>query len=389
MTPRCRSVKGLAAVAAAALMLAGCGSSSGDAKVAGPAKTQGVTKCQASKFGPITRCDNFYKDYWPTLNTNLNALYKQALATDGGKLVVWDWYELSPQLISAFTKRFPGIKIKTRGLTYNLSSAIISAKATGARNTDVVSGSITSMTQMYDQGFWEKVDWTKYGVPKEWFNLGAPELLPDSFNGTLVSYNTSKVQNAPTSWDDYLKPEWAGKTAMASYESQDFTGYGMKYGKDKMVQLIKNLKSQGKLTVTDNPGPLLSGGDKPVMFNGPQFDPNPKLAVTAVQTENAYAQFSGVNKYGTNKPAAELFLLWNAYDPDWLKQRMTDKHLITLQTPFPGLPQSVFDQGTGVLARNRKALFDAVDKGWAIFETQANRDQYNALIKAASAALGQ
>ncbi|MBO2464899.1 ABC transporter substrate-binding protein [Actinomadura violacea] len=381
---------GLAAVfVAGPIALTGCDGGSSSSKVVGPVKTAQPVKCDAEPFGPITRCKNFYTAYWPTLKANMDALYKHALETDGGQLVVWDWYELSPDLIKAFTKRFPGIKVKTRGLNYNLSSAIISAKATGARNTDVVSGSITSITAMYDQGFWEKVDWTKFGVPKEWFDIGAPELLPDSINGPLVAYNTAKVKSVPTSWTDFLAPQWNGKIAMSDYEAQDFSGYGMKYGKDKMVQLIKDLKGRAGLTVTNNPGTLLANGDKPVMINGPLFDPNPKLAVSPVDTENMYVQFSGVNKYGSNKPAAELFLLWNAYDPDWLRTRMTDKRFLTLQTPFPGLPESVFQPSSGVLKRNQAALFTAVRNGWTIFETQANRDKYNELIKAADDAMGK
>lgn len=374
----------IAVLTAAGLMTSACGSTGTTSTVAGPAKTQAAaTACKAAKLGPVTRCENFYTDYWPTLNANLNALYEEARKTDGGRLVVWDWYELSPDTIKAFTTRFPGLTVKTRGLTYNLSSAIISAKATGERNTDLVSGSITSITAMYDQGFWEKVDWTKFGVPKEWLTVGAPELLPDSVNGPLVKYNTTKVKSVPDTWEAFLSPEWKGKLAMASYDSQVFTGYGMKYGKDKMVKLIKDLP----LTLTDNPLSLLSGGDKPAVFGGPLYDANPDLAVSPIQTENMYLQFSGVNVDGKNKPAAQLFALWNAYDPDWLKLRMTDKRFTTEQTPFPGLPSTVFDQANPLIKRNQSAFFDAIGKGWALFETQANRDQYNDLIKAAQEAI--
>ncbi|NUR86167.1 MAG: hypothetical protein HOY71_18970 [Nonomuraea sp.] len=373
-------------VAALILAAAGCGEgTTQQSAVAGPAKTQAATVCKAVKLGPVTRCENFYTDYWPTLNANLDALYKQAKQIDGGRLVVWDWYELSPDVIKAFTTRFPGLKVKTRGLTYNLSSAIISAQATGERNTDVVSGSITSITAMYDQGYWEKVDWTRFGVPKEWLTVGAPEMLPDSLNGPLVRYNTKKVDKVPDTWDAFTSPEWNGKLTMAGYDSQVFTGSGMTSGADKMVQLIKDLKPA--MTLTDNPTPLLAGGDKPVQFGGPLYDANPNLAVAPVQTENMYLQFSGVNAYGTNKPAAQLFLLWNAYDPDWLKTRMTDKRFLTEQTPFPGLPKSVFDQASPLVKRNQDALFQAIDKGWAIFETRDNRDQYNKLIKAAQSAI--
>ena len=164
-----------------------------------------------SQWGPVTRCENFYDDYWPVIDEKLDALYEEAKKTDGGRLVIWDWYEQSPDVVAAFNERFPDIKVVSRGLTYNLSSAIISAKASGERNTDIVSGSITSMTAMYDQGFWQDVDWTTYGVPKEFFTIGAPELLPDSWNGSLLQYNTDEIATVP---------ELARRPARARLEGQ-------------------------------------------------------------------------------------------------------------------------------------------------------------------------
>src|SRR6478735_8249497 len=106
-----------------------------------PAASGGAPVCDAVEVGIVTRCENFYTDYWPGVNTALDALYQEALATNGGEIVIWDWYELSPDVISAFTTRFPGLKIKTQGFQQNLSSAIITAKETGTENSDYLSGS--------------------------------------------------------------------------------------------------------------------------------------------------------------------------------------------------------------------------------------------------------
>lgn len=378
---------------ACALLVSGCGDDTDQPAandLVDTAAQSGTTEktCDAVKLGPITRCENFYEDYWPTINENLDKLYEKAKTTDGGKLVVWDWYELSPDVQKAFNKRFPGLKISTKGLTYNLSSAIISADASGARNTDVVSGSITSMTAMYDEGFWEEVDWTQYGVPKEFLEIGAPELLPDSLNGALIHLNTDEAPGEPTSLEEFTTPEWKGKLAMASFEAQDFTGYGMANGKDAMVKLIKDIKAND-LTLTDDPGSLLSSGDKAAQLATQLYNPNPVLKPVPFDTDNLYAQFSGINKAGKNKYAAMLFELWNAYDPDWLKQRLTNEKFASSALPYPGLPTATFDQSKGLIKQNQDAWFSAIDQDWAIFETQDNRDEFNDLIAAANDALNK
>lgn len=379
-----------ALAAAASLALAGCGDGgSEDTGDITPENTAaaGELTCDAVEWGPVTRCENFYDDYWPVINENLDALYEEAKSTDGGKLVIWDWYEQSPDVVAAFNERFPDIKVVSRGLTYNLSSAIISAKASGERNSDIVSGSITSMTAMYDQGFWQDVDWTQYGVPEEFFTIGAPELLPDSWNGSLLQYNSSDVPEVPSSLDDLASGDWSGKLAIANYNAQDFSGYGMRFGEQAMVDLIDNLKSSGNLAVVDDTSSLLSSGDKPVAFGGQLFSPNKNLGVTAFDGVNEFAQFSGVNSDAKNKAAAVLWILWNAYDPDWIQTRLTDDTFATSAVPFPGLPTATLEQATGLVKKNMDAWFAGVDAGQAEFESQDNRDDWNKMIKAADKAL--
>jgi ABC-type Fe3+ transport system substrate-binding protein len=362
------------------------GATSADGSATG-SSAGGAPTCEASKVGVFTRCANFYTDYWPTIDKHLDELYEQAKQADGGKLVIWDWYELGPDVMAQFNKRFPDIKIETKGLTYNLSSAIIAAKSTGSRNTDVVSGSITSMAAMYDAGFWEKVDWTALGVPKEFLTIGAPELMPDSVNGALLQYNTTKVPSVPTDLDGLTDPKYKGQISVANYNAGVFSGYGMRNGQDKMVELIKNLKSSGNLNVVDDTSTPLSSGDIPIAINQTLFNPNPDLKVAAFDATNVFAQFSGVNSDGKNKAGAELWVLWNAFDPDWLHERMTNETFATSQVPFAGLPESVFAEAIGLAKTNTDAIIGALTAGIAETETQATRDQWNAMIKAADDAL--
>lgn len=378
-------------VTALGLTLSACSSSAPPASTASIrlAALPAGTTCQQVHVGVITRCENFYTAYWPTISANLKKLYRQALKTDGGNLVIWDWYALSPAEIAAFTRQFPGIKIQTRGLQYNLSSAVILAKASGSRNSDIVKGSIVTMTQAYDHGFWSKVDWTKFGVPKQFLQIGGTDtgLLPDSINSPLLDYNTSEVPDLPVNLQGFLSPRWKHKMAIADYSAQNFTGYGIRYGQAAMVSLIRSLKNQGVLTVTANPDTLLSSGDRPVVFGGQLFDPNPALRVAPIRNINMYVQFIGVNTDASNIPGAELFSLWSAYDPAWLKMALTEPVFDTVAMPYPGLPAATFAQATGLLKKNIDVWLPMIKHNWGIFETWQNRDKYNQLITAANTAL--
>ena len=338
----------VAIITALGLALSACASGTAPVSTAGIrlAALPTGTSCQAVHVGAIIQCENFYTAYWPTIRVNLQKLYRQALRTDSGHLVIWDWYALSPAEIAAFTRQFPGLKIQTRGLQYNLSSAVILARASGSRNSDIVKGSIVTMTQAYDRGFWSKVDWTQFGVPKQFLQIGGAGtgLLPDSVNSPLLDYNSSEVSDVPADLQHFLSLRWKHKMAIANYQAQNFTGYGIKYGQSAMVSLIKSLKSQGVLTVTANPDTLLSSGDDPVVLGGQLSDPNPALHVAPIRNVNMYVQFIGVNTDASNVPGAELFSLWAAYDPAWLKMALTERALDTVSMPYPGLPAATFAQ---------------------------------------------
>jgi putative spermidine/putrescine transport system substrate-binding protein len=383
----------------AALLLAACssgGSTTSSTNGAGtgasiaPVAATNAT-CQSVQLGPITRCENFYTAYWPVIEKNMAKLYAQAKATDGGQLVVWDWYPLPAQEISMFEKAYPGITITTRGLNFNLGSAIVTAKATGARNSDIVKGSITTMTQLYDAGYWQKVNWASFGVPSQFLQIGGANtgLLPDSIQTEFAQYNTTKQASAPpTALTDYTSAAWHGKLVTENYEGYVFAGYGLKYGQSKMVSLIKQLKSTGNLTISSNDASLLSTGENPVDFAEDLGQNDPSLAVSPIQYAQTYVQFIGVNSDAANKPAAELFALWEAYAPDWINALLTSTTMTGLVQPYPGLPSATFAQATGVMKANVAALNAGIANDDLIFESWANRNELNTLDNAADNALG-
>jgi hypothetical protein len=347
--------------------------------------------CDAVQFGSaIIRCENFYTDFWPIINSKLDALYEEAKATDGGKLVIWDWYPRSEEEIAAFNARFPDITVETQGFEFALSDAIVTAQATGERNSDVVSGTITSMAAMYDQGFWKKVDWTEYGVPAEFMApWGYSELLPDSFNSPLMQYNATVLPDGtPATLDELNADGVADQVAIAQWNHQNFSGYGMANGTDAMLTLINDLIAKGMIISYDTDS-LLSTGEAGAVFGGQLFSDNPDINVAPFSIAPGYAQFSGVNEYATNPAAAALWLLWYAYDPDWITTRLTDPAFSTSSLPYPGLPTATFDQTTGLAKKNQDAFFAIAQDPTTVFETAANRDQYLEVINAAAAPFAQ
>ena len=347
--------------------------------------------CTIVAFGPINRCENFYEAAWPKINTAMDALYAEAKATDGGQLVIWDWYEQSPDTVAAFNARFPDIKVTSQGFTYNTSSAIIEAKAQGKRNSDIVSGSLTSMTAMYDQGFWPKVDWTEYGVPSEFFNIGAPEMLPDSVNGPLVHYDTATTADGP-GVPHRLRPGsvlegQAGHRLLQRPELQRLR-HEERPGRDDHAHRqppVDATRSQSSPTApaTCCP-PVTTTRSAPASCTTPR---QTRPRSPPITDQPMYLQFSGVNSDAKNPAAAELWILWNAYDPAWLKLRLTDEKYNSTSEPFPGLPSTLFATTTGLMKLNQDAWFGAIEAGTTIFETTDNRDQYNTMIDAANTAL--
>ncbi len=65
---------------------------------------------------------------------------------------------------------------------------------------------------------------------------------------------------------------------------------------------------------------------------------------------------------------------------------MTDERFASTQVPFAGLPADTFAESTGLMKTNSDALLLGLESG-AETETQATRDDWQAMINAADKAL--
>jgi iron(III) transport system substrate-binding protein len=129
-----------------------------------------------------------------------------------GKLVYYtaDFTEVEQEIIKAFNKRFPFVKIEmVRAPGGQLITRIKTEAAAGKLSADVVNHSDRGLMQDLQDLFQD------YAPP----NAGdfrsdvlvSPKLWPRSTLGWSIAYNTELMKNPPKTWMDLTKPEYNNK----------------------------------------------------------------------------------------------------------------------------------------------------------------------------------
>jgi len=198
----------------------------------------------------------------------IERLYKEALveAAAGGELLT---YLFSPNKEhEVFMERFPGIteQVVTAGLAR--PAKIIQEHEAGQRTADWQSGSIAQVFPLVDRGLTEEFDWGAVGVPEVMIE---PELNSwvHSVSSWSLNFNGDVLQKSdvPTDLNDLLDPKWKGKLVGSPFFVPPALGsWGLRYGKDKAVELGKALVESGNLLLTNNPNPLLFSGERPILL---------------------------------------------------------------------------------------------------------------------------
>lgn len=385
-----------AALAAVAMLVTACDSGTPTtapttAPTTTPTAAPGLT-CDATQLGPITRCENFYTDYWPVIQAELDRLYEEAKTTADGVVVVWDWFEQDPAVVAAFNAKYPDLTIKSQGLTYERAAAIVSARATGSETTDVVGGTLTIDKQLWEQGFFANIDWTVHGIPAEFLVGVGPGAFPDSINGYILQYNSTAIDPAqvPDNLEAFADSSWGPRSvALASWESQAFAGIGMASGQETMVNLINAVQDDETLLLSSDSTGLMSSGDVPIALSTWLTTDNPNIQLKPYRNAPGFTQSAGVNEDAQNPAGAKIWALWNAFDPDWIKTRLTDPAYSSTAIPWLGLPSDFLGQAQGLMAKNIAAYVDGLEKGFFVWETLENRDAYIDIMNAADDLLGE
>jgi iron(III) transport system substrate-binding protein len=135
-----------------------------------------------------------------------------AAAKKEGKLVFYtaNFAEPEQEVINAFNKRFPEIKVEmVRAPGGQLITRIKTEAAAGKLLADVVNHSDRGLMLGLEDLFQD------YAPPNaaEYLPsaLVSPKLWPTVTLGWSIAYNSEIVKNPPRSWMDLLKPEYKGK----------------------------------------------------------------------------------------------------------------------------------------------------------------------------------
>ncbi len=188
----------------------------------------------------------------------LQALYKAAKAE--GEVVFWSPID-PPEvrtLVEDFSKEFPGIKVthfEIRSDDY--APRFIAESKQGIVNFDIGTSKLTSLTSLFDRGLVQSYgDWTTI------FKGLKPAAV--STDGTVltvyslvypIAYNTRLVKpgEVPKSWNDLLAPKWKGRIILEP-RAGAFAYLGLKWGKEKMVNYLKKLRTQDPIFVKGGTG---------------------------------------------------------------------------------------------------------------------------------------
>lgn len=128
------------------------------------------------------------------------------------------WYESSPseqadQVLAAFAKRYPGVKVRHIRLIGGNELAVRSVQEMQARGYtgDVLTGGADHIWQLGGRGILDNVDFAGLGVPKAM--TPAPFALATAASVYVVAWNTRKVSEAevPKTWEEVLDPKWNGR----------------------------------------------------------------------------------------------------------------------------------------------------------------------------------
>ena len=135
-----------------------------------------------------------------------------AAAKKEGRLVFYtaNFAEVEQEVIKAFNKRFPEIKVEmVRAPGGQLITRIKTEAAAGKLSADAVNHS--------DRGLMLELEnlFTDYAPPNAADYLPdalvSPKFWPQATLGWAIAYNSAIVKNPPKSWMDLTKPDYKGK----------------------------------------------------------------------------------------------------------------------------------------------------------------------------------
>lgn len=176
-------------------------------------------------------------------------------------IVVSNWDEYMPKDIAKFVKDATGATVKVTNHATN-EELVTKVTGSGGEGLDVIFGSQPYLQAMAEEGLLEPID-PKY--LDNWDNLdpkaqglaevdGQPYFAPYTWGTTGICYREDLVDEAPTSWNDLLRPDdkYKGKITMMGTErwavlpAQKALGYSVNTKEKAEMAEVKKLMVEAK-----------------------------------------------------------------------------------------------------------------------------------------------
>jgi len=256
--------KGMVILVIFSLGLASCG---GGAAATQPAAIE-PTKAPVSGGGAekVTSSSGFI---CPEANPKLDVQSKEI------NLFVWTEY-IPTDMTECFEKIY---NIKVNRDEYSSNEEMYAKISAGGTNYDLVQPTDYIVSLMVKKGLLQKIDQAKVpnmkNLDKNYLNLefdpGNQYTLPYQAGVDAIVYNADKVKNAPVSWEDLWKDEYAGKMVFLDdsrviigltlltlgFDPNTTDPAQLAQAKDKLAKLVPNIK----LFDSDSPKTALIAGD--------------------------------------------------------------------------------------------------------------------------------
>ena len=299
----------------------------------------------------------------------------------GQTVTVTNWADYMPANIGKIVKRETGADVE---ITNHATNEEMVAKVTGGGggDLDVIFGSQPYLQAFAEEGLLEPLD-PQY--LDNWDNLdpkaqdlaeveGQPFIAPYTWGTTGICYREDLVDEAPTSWNDLLKPapEYRGKVTMMGTErwavlpAQKALGYSVNTTDETEMAEVKELMQEAKpnLLAYDDTTfyeRLISG--EAVMVEawdgwcnyGTAEDPNIKFAVPE-EGSDLWMDGMAILKSSKNKEASYAFIdaILDAKNHAWAAENIL--YIVPNDAAMEQLPAKLTEQYETLGARREEML---------------------------------
>jgi len=244
-----------------------------------------------------------------------------AAAKKEGRLVYYtaNFAEVEQQVINAFNKRFPEIKVEmVRAPGGQLITRVKTEAAAGKLSADVIDHSDRALMIPLVDMFMD------YAPPNAAdYNPDAqisPKLWPRATLIWSIAYNTELVKNPPKSWMDLTKPEYDKMTSQVIAASGGTTWTRIMFERQVLGEDYWKKQAATHPTLYPSGAPMSDSmvrGETamgPLLYNAiypKQKDGAPIKIFFAPEGAPVNPYASGIPKTAANPNAAKLFLNWN------------------------------------------------------------------------------